>query len=97
MYIGCLIRSDGWSRGETQIEREPERSADSRNTADNIGPIDRAAIPSVCSGMSSFHEHCVGSTIISSNGTSLVEIPVKFLNANSFVVTTRGNMYIDVQ
>jgi hypothetical protein len=36
-------------------------------------------------------------TRISSNGTSLVEIPVKFLNANSFVVTTRGNMYIDVQ
>ncbi len=67
-----LLLSRCWPRGETKVKREAKRAAYGRNAADNIGAINRAAIPGVSGCMGSFDENSVGAAIIGGNSDGFI-------------------------
>ena len=97
MDIGCLLGSRGRGGTKAEIERETKRSANSRNTVNDIGAIDRAAVPGIGGGMGGFDKHSVGASIIGSDANSFVEEPMEVLDTNGFVVATGSHMDIDMQ
>ena len=97
MDIGSLVRGWSGSRRQTEIERKPERPTDSRNTANDIGAIDGAAVPSISSSVRGFDENGIGAAIIGGNGNSFVQKAMEFLDTNSFVVAASSNMDFDIE
>jgi hypothetical protein len=97
MDVGSLAGSRGWGRTETQIKRETKGATDGRDAAYNIGPINGAAVPGICSSMSGFNKNGISATVVCSNGDGFVEEAVKMLHTNSVVVPTGGNMDFDVE
>ena len=97
MNIGSLIGSGSRSWSKAQIERKAKRTADGRDAANDVGAINRAAVPGICSGVGGFNKYGIGATVIGSDSDSFVEESVKAFNANGFVVAASGNMNIDVE
>lgn len=97
MDIGSLVR--GWSRSrrQTEIKRKPERPTDSRNTANDISAIDRAAVPSIGSSVRGFDKNGIGAAIIGGNGNSFVQKAMEFLDTNSFMVAASSDMDFDIE
>lgn len=63
--IRCLLSSRGGSGKETKVERKAaERPANGRDTANNLGFVDVAAIPSKCSCMGSLDKNRGSATIV---------------------------------
>jgi hypothetical protein len=61
--------------------------ANGRNTADNVGTIDGAAVPGISRCMHSFDkDFMVGAAIVSGNGNSFVEKAMRFFHTNGFMV-----------
>jgi hypothetical protein len=96
MNIGSLVRSRSRSGAEAQVKRKSERATDSGNAADDVGPINGAAVPSVGSSVGGFNKDNVGATIVGGNGDSFVEEAVKMFDCNSFVVAASSDVYIDM-
>jgi hypothetical protein len=97
MDVGSLLQSGSRSGRKTEIERESKRTTDSWDAANDIGAINRTAVPSIGGGVSSFNEDCVGSTIVGGDGNGFVQEPVKVFDANSLVVATSGDMNINME
>ena len=74
-----------------------ERPTDSGNTANDVGAINRAAIPSVSGSMGGFNENGVPATVVSSNADSFVKESVKMFDTNSFVVAASSDMDFDIE
>ena len=66
--------------------------ADSRDAADNIGAVNRAAVPSVSGGVGSFDKHSVSSMVVGSDGGGFIQKPVKMFDADCFVIAFGGTM-----
>ena len=90
-----MIRSWGRGGAQTQVERKSERSTDSRDTVDNIGTINGAAIPSVSSSVRGFDKNRVGATIIGSDSNSFIEESVEVFNSDSCVVAASSDMKVN--
>jgi hypothetical protein len=97
MDVGGLLLSGSRGWRKTEIKGETKRATDSRNTANNIGAVNRAAVPGVGSSVGSFDEDCVGTTIVAGNSNSFVEEAVEVLDADSLVIATSSNMEIDIE
>jgi hypothetical protein len=97
MDIDSLIRSRGRSGGKTQVKWKAKWPANSRDTANDIGAINGAAVPSISSSVSGFNENSVGATVVSSNGDSFVQKSMKVFDANGLVIATGGSMDINIQ
>ena len=95
--VGSLLLNQCRGRREADVEREAKRTTDSRNAADDIGAIDRAAAPSVGGGMSSFSKNCDGAKIIGGDGHCFVQEAMEVLNANSLAIALSSNMNGDVK
>ena len=89
----------GWSRGrrKTEVKRKTKGAADSRNTANDIGTVDRAAVPSVGSSMGGFDKNSVGTTVVGCDCNSFVQKSVKVFNTDGFVIAAGGDMDIDIE
>jgi hypothetical protein len=87
------------SRGgrETEIERETKWATDSGDAANDVGAINRTAVPGIGGGVSSLDEDCVGASIIGGDGNCVVQESVEVFDANSFVVATSCDMNINVE
>jgi hypothetical protein len=97
MNIGCLIGGGSRNGSEAQIERKTKRPANGRDAANNVGAVNGAAVPSMCSSVGSFDENGGGATVIGINSNGFVEESVKAFDANGFVITTSGNVNIDAE
>jgi hypothetical protein len=97
MDVGSLLQS--WSRGRTQAEVEGETTGmpNGGDAANDISPIDRAAVPSVCSSVGSLDEDSVSATVVSGNSDSFIQETMKVLNTDSFVIATGSNMDACIQ
>ena len=95
--VSSLIGSGGRNSAEADVEREAEGAADGRNAADDVGTVNRAAVPGIGSSVSSFHEDGVSATIISSNGDGFIEEAMKVFDADSFVVAFGSDVERDVE
>lgn len=95
--IGSLLFSSGWSGAHTEVKRESKRTPGGWDTADDVGAINGAVVPSMSSGMIGFDKDSVGATVISCNGDGLVEEAVEMLDTCGFVIATSGNVNHDVQ
>jgi hypothetical protein len=80
MDVGSLLQ--GWSRGRTQaeVERETKRAPNGGDAANDIIPIDGAAVPSVSSSVGSLDKDSVSSTVVSGNSDSFIQGTMKVLN-----------------
>jgi hypothetical protein len=95
MDIGGLLGS--WGGTKAEVERESERPANSWNTANDVGTVDRAAVPGISSGMGSLDKHSVSAAIIGRDADSFIQKAMEVFNTNSFVVTTGSHMDINMQ
>jgi hypothetical protein len=92
MDIRSLIRGQGRGGAQTQVKGKSERLTDSRDTADNISTINRAAVPSVSSSVRGFNKNRVSATIVGYNSNSFIEESAEVFNSNSFVVAASSDM-----
>jgi hypothetical protein len=99
MDVSCLIGGIGRQRrlGKADVKGESERAAYGRDTVNNVGTVDGAAIPSICGSMGGFNENSHGATIIGSNGNSFLQKAMEFFNAHDFVITASGDMMLNVE
>jgi hypothetical protein len=97
MDVGSFLQS--WSRGRTQaaVERETKRVLNGGDAANDISPIDGAAVPSVSRSVGSLDEDSVGATVVSGNSDSFIQETMKVLNTDGFVVATGSNMDAYIQ
>jgi hypothetical protein len=73
---------------QSEVEREFEFTAHSRNAADDVGAIDGTAVPSVGGNHGSLDPNEVSAAIGAGNSDSFVEVAEKALDANGFVIAT---------
>jgi hypothetical protein len=106
MGVGSLLQS--WSRGRTQAEAEGEtkRAPNGGDAANDISPVDGAAVPSASSSVGSLDEDSVSPTVVSgnsdsfiqeTNSDSFIQETMKVLNTDGFVVATGSNMDAGIQ
>jgi hypothetical protein len=97
MNVGSLLQS--WSRGRTQaeVERETKRAPNGGDAANDVSPMDGAAVPSASSSVGSLDEDSVSATVVSGDSDSFVQETMKVLNTDGFVVATGSNMDAHVQ
>jgi hypothetical protein len=63
----------------------------------NVGAVNRAAVPSVSGSVSSLDKNSVGALVIGGNGNSLVEKMVEVFDSNSFMIPTSSDIDINVE
>jgi hypothetical protein len=97
MDIGSLLQSRCWGRAKAEVEGETKWATDSRDAANNIGPIDRAAVPSVSSSMGSLDKDSVGPTVVSGDGDSFIQEAMKVFHTDGLVIAPSSNMDADIQ
>ena len=96
--VGSVLLGRCWGRRKADIEREAKRTINSRDTANDIGAIDGAAVPCVSGSVGCYHENGIGATIIGSDGDSFIQELMKMLDANSLVVaSSTSNMNIVIE
>jgi hypothetical protein len=95
--IGSLICGRSRCRVETQIKWELERMANSWDAANDVGAVNRAAVPSACSGMGCFDKDDVAALVIGSDGGCFVEEPMEFFDANGLMITAWCDMDVNFE
>jgi hypothetical protein len=96
--IGSLLQSRGWGRTKAEVERETKGSTNSRDAANNIDPIYRAAVPNISGSVGSLGKDSVGATVISGDGDSFItKEAMKVFHTNGLVIATSSNMDADIQ
>ena len=90
--VGGLIGSQTGNSTEADIERESGRSTDCGDATDNVGAVNRAAVPGVSGGVSSFDKHGVSSSVVGSDGDGFIQKPVKMFDADCFGIAFGGTM-----
>jgi hypothetical protein len=97
MDVGSLVGGGGWGRAEAEIKGETKRMTNRRDAANNIGTIDRTAVPGIRSGVSSFNKNSVSATVIGSNGNGFIQKLVEMFDADGFMVPLGSAMEGDVE
>jgi len=97
MDVRGLLLGRSRGRRKTEVKRKTKGAADSRNTANDIGTVDRAAVPSVGSSMGGFDKNSVGTTVVGCDCNSFVQKSVKVFNTDGFVIAAGGDMDIDIE
>jgi hypothetical protein len=97
MNVGSLVGSRSRNWGYTEIKGKSERPTDSRNTANDIGAINRAAIPGVSGSMGGFDEDGVCATVVGCNTNSFVQKSMEMFDTNGFVVASSSDMDFNVE
>jgi hypothetical protein len=74
-----------------------EGMANGGDTANNASTINGAAVPSVGSSMGSFDEDFISAAVVGGDGNSFVKEAMEFLDVDSFMVATSGNMDVNAE
>jgi hypothetical protein len=75
---------------KSEIERELKFAAHSRDTPDDVGTVNGAAIPSVSGNHGRFDPNKWCAAIGTSNSDGFVQVPKETLHTDGFVVATRS-------
>jgi hypothetical protein len=82
---------------QSKVKGKLEFTAHGRNAANNVGTIDRTAIPSISGNHGSFDPNEMSATIGASNGDGFVEVAEESLDTDSFVVSTGSRVEADAE
>jgi hypothetical protein len=81
-----LIGGRGGGRTEAEVKGKKKGAANSWNTVNNVSTVDRATVPGISQGVSSFNKYFVGAVFISGNGGSFIEEAMEFFDTDCFMV-----------
>ncbi len=96
-YRSTGIGEWGNSLAVNHIEREFKLAAHSRDTLDDVGTIDGAAIPSVSGDHGSLDPNKWCTTIRTGNSNGFVQVPKETLDTDGFVVATGRPVQSDAE
>jgi hypothetical protein len=72
MDVRSLLQSWSWGRTQAEVEGETKGAPNGGDAANDISPIDGAAVPNVSSSVGSLDEDSVSATVVSGHGDSFI-------------------------
>jgi hypothetical protein len=95
--VGSLVGSRRGDGTKADVKKETEGPSNSRDAADDVCAIDRAAVPGIGGGVSCFDKDGIGAMVIGGNGNSFIQKLMGVFNTDSFVVAFGSNVEGDVK